>query len=216
MNTEIISFYADLGGDTYYSDHATRLKKNCEQFNISYDIREHKPEGSYRLNCLAKPKFILDVIQEKQKSLAWIDVDAQIHQPLTVLDELSNDVGCDMAFPILGNTPQVCFMYFAFNEKIIKHLQYWVKCCEENIQKDDHKLFDHEIFLTKIFPECYHNLMVKILAPNYSIWPGSPLDDVSNPNKMITLGIASNKSKEDGLRDMGLPENVIDFNLLRK
>ena len=50
MQTEVISFYSDIDGTTYYSDHAKRLKKQLEDFNVPHDIREKQSLGSYQKN----------------------------------------------------------------------------------------------------------------------------------------------------------------------
>jgi hypothetical protein len=40
MKTEVISFYSDIDGKTYYSDHAKRLKQQLDALRVPYDIRE--------------------------------------------------------------------------------------------------------------------------------------------------------------------------------
>ena len=39
MNLEIVSFFSDVDGTTYYSDHAKRLIEECEKLNVTYDIK---------------------------------------------------------------------------------------------------------------------------------------------------------------------------------
>ena len=36
MKTEIVSFYCDIDDRTYYSDHARRLRINCNENNIPF------------------------------------------------------------------------------------------------------------------------------------------------------------------------------------
>ena len=58
MQTEVISFYSDIDGKTYYSDHAKRLTEQLIRFNVPHDIREKPSLGTYQKNCLSKPAFI--------------------------------------------------------------------------------------------------------------------------------------------------------------
>ena len=48
MNLEVVSFYSDVDGKTYYSDHAKRLIDECENLGVPHDIQEKKSEGSYK------------------------------------------------------------------------------------------------------------------------------------------------------------------------
>ena len=53
MNLEIVSFYSDVDGNTYYSDHAKRLIKECDSLELQYDIKEKPSAGTYQKNCLS-------------------------------------------------------------------------------------------------------------------------------------------------------------------
>jgi len=218
MKTEIVSFYADLDG-TYYSDHAKRLRINCNENNIPHDIRPLQSRGNYRLNCLAKPKFIYDILMEKKKPFVWMDVDSLIHGELSVFDSLEDK--CDIAFafqqipPIREfRSPKASPIYVSYNEKVIDFLTFWIKCCEENIEKNDQlKVFDHEILMLGVLPKYMDKLKIGGLPINYAIWPGTTIP--KNLKPMITMGIADNKSKEESLKKMGLSQELIDFNLTR-
>ena len=65
-NYTIISFYsdrpttlADTDTNTYYSDHAKRLKIELSNINLNYDIRELPSKNNYMQNCLLKPNLVL-------------------------------------------------------------------------------------------------------------------------------------------------------------
>jgi endonuclease/exonuclease/phosphatase family metal-dependent hydrolase len=68
MKTPLVSFFADVDGKTYYSDHAKRFIKNCRNLNIPFIVRELETRGNYRDNCLAKPRFIMQMMQEINQS----------------------------------------------------------------------------------------------------------------------------------------------------
>lgn len=217
MQTEIVSFYCDIDERTYYSDHARRFRINCNENNIPHDIRELPTRGEYRLNCLAKPKFILDVLMEKKKPFVWIDVDSIIHNELKVFDELEDK--CDIAFAYQGlppninaGVPKASPIYFTYRDIVVDFLNYWIKMCEENEKGSEIKVFDHEILMMKVLPVYLPKMRVGALGINYAIWPGTSIPE--GMPKMITMGIADGISKEKSLREMGLSEHMVQYNLV--
>lgn len=217
MQTEIISFYCDIDNRTYYSDHARRFRINCNENNIPHDIRELPSRGEYRLNCLAKPKFIFNILMEKKKPIIWMDVDSIIHAELSVFDGLEDK--CDIAFAYQGlppniaaNTAKASPIYFTYRDITIQFLQYWIEQCELNEKGDGVKVFDHEILMARVLPVFIPKMRVGALGINYAIWPGSNIPE--GMQKMITMGIADGDSKEKALREMGLSEELVKFNLV--
>jgi hypothetical protein len=217
MKTEIVSFYCDIDDRTYYSDHARRLRINCNENNIPHDIRELPSRGEYRLNCLAKPRFILSLLEEKQKPFVWMDVDSLIHAELSVFDDLQDK--CDVAFAYQGAPPDInpqlakASPIYVNNTKICKEfLTYWVERCEFNEMNLGVKFFDHEVLMGEVLPEFLSKMRMGMLGHPYAIWPGSHIPETVRP--MITMGIADGKSKENSLREMGLTEDTVQFNLV--
>jgi hypothetical protein len=217
MKTEVVSFYCDIDNRTYYSDHSRRLRINCNENKIPHDIRELPSRGEYRLNCLAKPKFILDVLEEKKKPFIWMDVDSKIHAELSVFDDIEDK--CDMGFAYQGyppnvnpNTPKASPIYLTYKPIVIEFLNYWIERCEFNELNLAQKVFDHEILMAEVLPLYLPRMRVAQLPINYAIWPGTKLPDGMQP--MITMGIADGESKEKSLREMGLDEGTVRFNLV--
>jgi hypothetical protein len=194
------------------------LRINCNENNIPHDIRELPSRGEYRLNCLAKPKFILSVLEEKKKPFVWMDVDSLIHAELDIFDKLAEDV--DMAFAYQGLFPQIDYsqpkaspILFTYKDIVLEFLKYWIDMCEENEKSDKQlKVFDHEILMYKVIPLFFPKMKVAALGINYAIWPGTSIPPEMKP--MITMGIADGSSKEKSLREMGLQENLVKFNLV--
>jgi hypothetical protein len=217
MKTEVVSFYCDIDDRTYYSDHSRRLRINCNENNIPHDIRELPSRGEYRLNCLAKPKFILDVLLEKQKPFIWMDVDSRIHAELSIFDEIEDK--CDMAFAYQGIPPNVnpqlpkaSPIYLTYKPIVIEFLKYWIERCEFNELNLGTKVFDHEILMGEVLPVYLPQLKIGQLPINYAIWPGTVVPN--NMKAMITMGIADGDSKEKSLKEMGMSEDVVKFNLV--
>lgn len=217
MQTEIVSFYCDIDNRTYYSDHARRMRINCNENKIPHDIRELQSKGEYRLNCLSKPKFILDVLLEKKKPFVWLDVDSIIHNELSIFDDLSDR--CDVAFAYQGVPPEVNVLtpkaspiYLTYSDIVIEFLNFWIEKCNENLENPDLKMFDHEILMWRVLPIYIPKMRVGALGINYAIWPGTTIPEGLTP--MITMGIADGESKEKSLREMGLPEHIVKYNLV--
>ena len=217
MKTEVVSFYSDIDDRTYYSDHARRLRINCNENNIPHDIRELPSRGEYRLNCLAKPKFLLSVLEEKKKPFIWLDVDSLIHNELKVFDDLEDK--CDMVFAYQGNPqtinpnfPKASPIYLTYRPIVIEFLQYWIERCEFNELNLGTKVFDHEILMGEVLPLFIPKIKMGMLGIQYAIWPGTILPRGIDP--MITMGIADGDSKEKSLREMGLDDATVKFNLV--
>jgi hypothetical protein len=217
MKTEIVSFYCDIDDRTYYSDHARRLRINCNENNIPHDIRELPSRGEYRLNCLAKPKFLLDVLMEKKKPFVWLDVDSLIHAELSIFDTMEDK--CDVGFAYQGfpphvhaNHPKASPIYLTYKDVVIEFLRYWIERCEFNELNLGAKVFDHEILMAEVLPEFLPKMKLGMLGMPYAIWPGTHIPENIQP--MITMGIADGSSKEKSLREMGLNEDTIKFNLV--
>lgn len=217
MKTEIVSFYADIDGRSYYSDHAVRLRKNCDDLNIPHDIRPLESRGEYRLNCLAKPKFIKSIMDEKKRPFVWMDVDSFIHEQLTVFDTLSETSDVCFAYQAVAPNipvqyPKASPIYLNYTPIVQEFINYWISKCEENEKNTSRKLFDHEVLLNEVLPVYMPAMRIAMLQINYAIWPGSKIP--SNMRPMITMGIADGQSKEKSLREMGLDEGTVQFNLV--
>lgn len=217
MKTEIVSFYCDIDNRTYYSDHARRLRINCNENNIPHDVRELPSRGEYRLNCLAKPRFIRSIMEEKKKPFVWMDVDSKIHRELTIFDDIEGK--CDIGLAYSGFPPNVnpyypkaSPIYFSPTPITFEFVNYWIQKCEENEKTDGIKYFDHEVLMHEVLPEFFPRMKIAMLGLPYAVWPGSELPEGVTP--LITMGIADGESKEKSLREMGLREEVVKFNLV--
>ena len=217
MKTEIVSFYCDIDNRTYYSDHATRLRINCNEHNMPHDIRQVESKGDYRLNCLSKPRFLLSVLEEKKKPFVWMDVDSLLHDELKVFDDLEDQ--CDIAFAYAGYPPNIDYrlakaspIYLNYKPVVLDFIRFWIHSCDENIKNPNVKVFDHEILMGIVLPEFLPKMRVGALPIHYAIWPGTVLPD--GFKAMITMGIADGDSKEKNLREMGLNDEMVNFNLV--
>jgi hypothetical protein len=218
MKTELISFYADVDNKTYYSDHGRRLKQNCDELNIPSDIRQLESKQDYRLNCLNKPKFILDLLTEKKHPVLWMDVDSLIHKELNIFDELDD---FDVAFAYQHRYPNQCSVnmpkaspiYFNYTDVMLDFLKYWITVADKT-KETNTPIFDHELLMFAVIPEYYNKMKIYRLNREYAIWPGSKLNADETPR--ITMGIADGDSKRKGLENMGMSSDQININMNKK
>jgi hypothetical protein len=146
MKTKFISFYCDRDGGDYYSSCAKKIKSRLDELGASHDIREIPSQDHYMLNCLEKPKFILDMLNELDESLIWIDIDCTINQLPEELDAVETDVGFAIREHDL-KTPHSALIFFNNTEKSKEFIRDWIKKCDSK-KKDSisgkYTLGDHE------------------------------------------------------------------------
>jgi hypothetical protein len=205
MNLEIVSFFSDVDGSTYYSDHAERLIAECNNLGVSYDIREKPSEGSYQKNCLSKPKFLLDMLMTKRKPFVWLDVDSYLLKQPNIFDSMieSHDVAFATALPSIGGV-KASPIFINNTTNAEEFLISWVKNAEITLQ-ENMKHFDHESLFGLV--EFYRKrIRVGFAGPDYCAWPKS-----QNENTVIMMGLSDVESKKVNLRAMGISEDKIEW-----
>lgn len=206
MRTEVISFYSDIDGKTYYSDHARRLTQQLNSLGIPYDIQEKPSLGSYQQNCLSKPDFIYKKLIEKQKPVVWLDIDSDVRKKLNVFDLFEGNT--DLAVSCSTNklhAAKASPIYFAFNSKSLEFLQHWTFLSRKMAKNG--QWFDHES-LIGILHSFYEKdgFKMKFLGPEYCVWPGH-----GNENSYIIMGLADASSKKEALKNLGMSEDLIEW-----
>lgn len=216
MKTEIISFFSDVDDNTYYSDHAKRLRAECVTHNIPYDFRSMVSTGDYRLNCLRKPEFILSLLKEKKKPLVWMDIDSVIHKDLSAFDNLvDNNADLGFTYPITKpeqvsmSSPKASPIFCNYNEKVLNFFKCWIDECKNSINNEEF-FFDHEILLMRVIPKI-KDMKIGILPINYCVWPNKCPIGIE---PYITMGIADGKSKEENLRKLAKIFNMSEHNIM--
>jgi len=205
MNTLLISFYSDIEDRTYYSDHAKRLISECEALEIPYDIRHKESLGSYQLNCLSKPQYILNMLEGLNRPVLWMDIDSKIHKPLDIFDQFEEDVDMVLATAngMLSGI-KASPLYFGNTENAKNFIRAWI-AAGKDILENDKGVFDHE----PLFPLVEHfNKMInmRFVGPEYCIWPGH-----TNENTCVTMGLADAETKKEALRSLGMDESLIEW-----
>lgn len=204
MQTQVISFYSDIDGKTYYSDHAKRLKQQLNRLNISYDIREKPSLGSYQKNCLSKPQFIYQLLIEKQEPVLWLDIDSDVRKSLAIFDMFRGNT--DMALACSTNklhAAKASPIYFGFSSSSLEFLQHWNFTARQMASSG--KWFDHEA-LIGILHSFYQKdgVKMKFVGPEFCVWPGH-----ENEHSVIVMGLADVDSKKNALKELGMSEELI-------
>ena len=205
MNLEIVSFFSDVDGNTYYSDHAKRLIAECNNLGVPYDIRQKPSKGSYQKNCLSKPKFLLDMLMMKRKPFVWLDIDSYLLKQPNIFDSMieSHDVAFATALPSIGGV-KASPIFINNTTNAEEFLISWVKNAEITLQ-ENMKHFDHESLFGLI--EFYRKrIRVGFAGPEYCAWPKS-----QNENTVIMMGLSDVESKKVNLRAMGISEESIEW-----
>ena len=212
MKTPLVTFFADIDGKTYYSDHAKRFIKNCRDLNIPFIVRELKSKDDYRLNCLSKPRFLYDMIKELNSPFVWIDVDSIIHQQMNILDDLAARCDLAFAFPKIPTKedptmalPKASPIFINNTAVAIDFLWSWVQAAED-VKNKNIPVFDHEILIT-VFTNKMKGMRIGCLPSGYCIWPGTEYEG----EKYITMGLADSDSKQDTLKKLGFSDEAIEY-----
>lgn len=165
MITKIISFYSDIGDNTYYSDNAIKFKTQCEILNISYDIEEIQSHQNWMLNCLNKPKFIMDKINKYRCPIIWMDIDTILINAFSEFDNCDCDIGFIIATEKLISI-KASPIYFNYTNNSIKLIQDWLNICE-NAQKNNLIELDHDALRYDVLLKHKDQLQMKILSEKY-------------------------------------------------
>lgn len=214
MNTTVISFFSDVDGNDYYSRNAKRVKEELTALGIPYHIEKKESLGSYQLNCLSKPQFILDTMNKLNQPVLWLDIDSKVHRPMNEFNnmDLTTDIAFATIYPFNSNIHNLIRgmkaspLYFGNSEGSKKFLVSWIEQTK-SILESNSPVFDHEP-LFKLFPQWIisNQLHMKAVGPEYCTWPGE-----TNKDTIITMGLANTESKIQKLREMGLSEEIIKW-----
>jgi len=149
FRTLVTSFYADIGSNHYYSDCAKRLALRCDRLHMRHDIRQRKGVGEWNANCKLKPAYILEVLEERNEPLLWLDVDSILYSVPWLVDAIEPDV--DVAFVRYKGSKRVnppltvrdATLFFGNTSGARMFLAEWKRRCERGhaeIVSDHHYL----------------------------------------------------------------------------
>ena len=150
MNIKFLTFYYDYDGSKYYENCAMNLKSQLESFEKTLIIDTPQLGPSYNLNCLYKPKIILETLEKIKSPLVWIDADCFVRENPTEFDDINNTYkNIDIGVIIRENEQlaQSAVIYFNYTKNTIKFLNDWIKECSKHIENNYFNGGDHGIFI---------------------------------------------------------------------
>jgi hypothetical protein len=166
MKTRIISFYADLNYNTYYSSRANILIEKCKKFNIPHAIEMIQSTGSYMLNCLKKPSFIKDMMKKYNEPLIWMDCDTDFREPFDIFDNINDDIGFASHTGCIGGI-KASPLYFKNGDKFDLIINTWIKACEDGLKQNMYEL-DHDALKHDVLPKIHKEISIFIIKENYN------------------------------------------------
>lgn len=209
MNFKIISYFCDVDpNDTYYSDHARMFLQNMQELDMPHYVEHIASQGSYRANCLYKPKFILKCMEKFKQPVMWLDIDSYVHMKLDMFENVNTDIIlATNSIDESGNfIPKASPIFLNQTEKSLNFMKKWIEKCEYYL-KNEKKNFDHELMLEVLKEE---NVEIALFGKTFCSFACMRV-----PDAVITMGISSGPSKWQSLRDMGQDEKTVRDNSTR-
>lgn len=125
----IVSFYTP----NYRFEHE-RLWRSLVKFDFDYRIEPIASRGQWIDNVYYRAEFVLAMMEECQRDIVWLDVDAEVLRSPDLFRNFTGDF-CAGVFhwppyenhpngfeEVLGGT-----MYFAYNDRVLDLVRLWVR-----------------------------------------------------------------------------------------
>lgn len=166
MKTKFITFYYDYNTSNYYKNSETRLRHQIE--SMGGNLLSYNPvlTEDYSINCLYKPKLILEKLKELKEDLIWIDVDCYMQAIPNEMDNITEDIGFVLRTHDM-KTPHSGLIYFKYNDKVLSFVEEWTNQSQaevENVKTGKYIGTDHNK-LVEMFLENKLELSYKLFSP---------------------------------------------------
>jgi hypothetical protein len=139
--TPFVTYYYDYSDSKYYENAANNLKQQISF--LGGELLVHNPQlsESYNINCLQKPRFILNTLNELKHDIIWIDADCQMQKLPIEMNGILEDIGFVMRTQNL-KTPHSAVIYFKYNDKVLSFVTEWLEKCESEIENVKIRKYD--------------------------------------------------------------------------
>lgn len=189
----VISFYTK---DTPYQLDAHHLIASCDKFALEHHIEGIESHGSWELNCVYKPFFIAEKLQQFERPVLWVDVDAVFVQKPKILKVFEKDFAVYSQTDLNPDHPSKIrsgTIYVNYTEKGGNVLKSWAKECQRLLvdPKRTEEFWD-QIALRNVYLADKH---LGRLPLSYIKILGHPVD-VKCPNPVIIHCQASRHAKK--------------------
>ena len=104
-----------------YQKYVKAWEESVNRFGYEYIIKKAQDKGKWNLNDSQKPNVIREVMRRNPtKNVLWVDVDAVIEKPLTVIHTLGEE-GYDMA----GRQEEISRSFRGWVERTYHYTKLW-------------------------------------------------------------------------------------------
>jgi hypothetical protein len=131
--TPFVTYYYDYSDSRYYEKSANNLKQQVEQLGGELLVYNPQLSESYNINCLQKPRFILNTLQELKQDIIWIDADCYMNELPIEMNSIEEDIGLVIRTHDM-KTPHSAIIYFKHNDKVLSFVNDWLNKCEAEIE----------------------------------------------------------------------------------
>jgi hypothetical protein len=139
--TPFITYFYDYTDSKFYEKAAEQLKAQITSLGGKLLVFNPILNDNYNINCLQKPRFILNKLIELKHDFIWIDADCYINKLPTELDNIKEDIGLIRRTQNL-ETPHSAVIYFKYNNKTLSFVEEWAEKCEKEIPNVKLGLYD--------------------------------------------------------------------------
>lgn len=137
-------FIAYYTVNTPYQDEAAKLRTNLEAMGLEVEMTAFSSLGSWQKNTQLKSRFVRDrIVAHRVRPLVYLDVDAEVLSPPTLLDELA-ETDCDIAAAKFGGHELLSgTVYFGAGPKVLEVVDRWVALCDQYPERIPGGLLPH-------------------------------------------------------------------------
>jgi hypothetical protein len=122
----IVSYFTT---NTPYEEEARRLIASCDALGLAHDVVPLPPAGSWEANCARKAEVCLDALHRNQRPILWVDADAVIEAPPTLLASCGADFAVHRwdDWQFASGT-----IFFKHSDVARRLLECWVERCRRD------------------------------------------------------------------------------------
>lgn len=136
MNYKVCAYYTS----EKYKKMIETLELSLKSFSIPYFFKYYEDRGSWKKNTGIKPEFILDMLNDNECNIVYLDADCVVKKYPELFDDFSDDIG---VFFTQGrkdfkkNKILTGTLIFNNNKKVKNFVKRWVESQKSNDDYND-------------------------------------------------------------------------------
>lgn len=177
----LVSFISDPENSIFYSSRISVLTSKIDSLGYDYKIVQYKTDRNYYQNCCYKPTYILNILENTDKNLVWIDGDTELKKSLDIFLNTNSDFDIGLVTynnDMTGFVASPLFFRNTLNTKEL--LASWANHCKSMVEKGRCEL-DHDALKHYIFPLYRGKIRIKLnWTPENHLHKGEILDNIDS------------------------------------